>query len=366
MLIYLLGSMPLPLLAAGLPDPVTFSVVIERGDRALASEWLASGLNPDFEGKTIGTGLMIGAWEGNLPMMELFHQHGADVNKTNGLGEQALLHAAWKGRLDAVRWLVEHGARIDRTGKLWSALHYAAFAGRQDVVEFLLAHGANVNALSTNGSTPLMMAAREGHGLIAEDLMSAGAGTEIANEAGETALQWAVRNNNLKIAKRIAGNDFSRLEAALPAATPQLPPMRSQPVPDAVDRLLAQAKRHEAAGRRDEALEVFRAALAAIHELERTKAPAIAKVAGLTISAKRKDPTRQKTGIRYATPAASTPAVAPVAHPAQIHSPLLAVGAADADDIDALLERARALEAAGRRTEALALFRQAAAILRTR
>ncbi|TRZ91553.1 MAG: ankyrin repeat domain-containing protein, partial [Rhodocyclaceae bacterium] len=67
--------------------------------------------------------MMIGAWEGNIPMMELFVAHGADINKANSFGEQALLHAAWKGRLEAVRWLVERGARLNREGKEWAALH---------------------------------------------------------------------------------------------------------------------------------------------------------------------------------------------------------------------------------------------------
>ena len=48
---------------------------------------------------------MIAAWEGNLPMMELFVSRGADINRTNKVGEPAILHAAWKGRLDAVKWL---------------------------------------------------------------------------------------------------------------------------------------------------------------------------------------------------------------------------------------------------------------------
>lgn len=123
--------------AASLPDAVSFSVAIERGDLSLAREWLDAGLAPDFEGDAIGTGVMIGALEGNIPMMEPFVTRGADINKANRFGEQALLHAAWKGRLEAVRWLVEHGARLNRDGKQWAALHYAAFAGHAEVVGYL-------------------------------------------------------------------------------------------------------------------------------------------------------------------------------------------------------------------------------------
>jgi hypothetical protein len=78
-LVLLLGAMPLR--AADLPD-ARFFHRHRAGDVAAAREWLDAGLPPDFEGNVIGTGLMIGAWEGNIPMMELFalarrgHQQG--------------------------------------------------------------------------------------------------------------------------------------------------------------------------------------------------------------------------------------------------------------------------------------------------
>ncbi len=104
--------------AAGLPDRVRFSVAIERGDVAQAREWLAAGLPPDFEGSLIGSGLMIGAWEGSIPMMALFLSYGANVNAVNTHGETALLHASWKGHLDAVRWLIESNLAPVETGQL--------------------------------------------------------------------------------------------------------------------------------------------------------------------------------------------------------------------------------------------------------
>ena len=192
-----------PARAAGLPDPAGFSVAIERGDLAQAREWLDAGLAPDFEGRLIGTGLMIGAWEGNIPMMELFLSRGADINKTNSHGEQALQHAAWRGRLEAVRWLVERGARLNRAGREWGALHYAAFAGHAEVLAYLLERGADVNALSTNGSTPLMMAAREGRLATLDLLIARGADVNRRNESGASALDWARRGKEPTMVDRL-------------------------------------------------------------------------------------------------------------------------------------------------------------------
>jgi uncharacterized protein len=287
--------------AAKLPDPVTFSAAIERGDEVAAKRWLSTGLPPDFEGRNIGTGLMIGAWEGNVAMMEVFHNAGADVNYVNTHGEQALLHAAWKGKLDAVRWLVERGAQFDREGKAWSALHYAAFAGHRDVLAYLLEKGANPNALSTNGSTPLMMAAREAQFEIATSLLAAGARTDIVNEHGENAARWAIRNNNLKIAKLIDASALTQaseesIASAFDRATPVI---RSRPVADSVDLLLADAQRLEGLGRRDEALVAYRQAMTALKNVDQKVVKPRATLTGVTIRAQRSNPKKQRTALTY-------------------------------------------------------------------
>jgi tetratricopeptide (TPR) repeat protein len=351
-LVLLLWAMPLR--AADLPDPQNFSAAIERGDLAMAREWLDAGLPPDFEGRVIGTGVMIGAWEGNIAMMELFVGRGADVNKTNAFGEQALLHAAWKGHLVAVRWLVEHGARPSREGKEWAALHYAAFAGHAEVVAYLLERGADINALSTNGSTPLMMAAREGREAIARTLLAAGARRDIVNERGDDAMRWAMRYNNLQIARDIAGAESFAAAAERPAPSWGRA-VRSQPVPDRADLLLAQARKMEAAGLRDEALKLYRAALAAIRRTDpgANKAPAPLRAAtGMVITARRGKPDAQSAALNYATPAVAT------------ESPPADANAV-ADVAEDWLGRARALEAAGRRKEALQAYRQAASAIRS-
>ncbi|HEY8855932.1 MAG TPA: ankyrin repeat domain-containing protein [Rugosibacter sp.] len=346
-----------PALAASLPDRVTFSVAIERGDVAQARAWLDAGLPPDFEGSLIGNGLMIGAWEGNIPMMALFMSHGADVNAVNVHGETALLHASWKGHLDAVRWLIVQGAQPNRQGKAWSALHYAAFAGHEEIVRYLLTQGAEVNALSPNGSTPLMMAAREGQAEIATSLLTAGAQGGIVNDNGENAVRWAMRNNNLVIAREIAGRKNFAAIAAQPAdswgkAT------RSQPVPDSVDRLLQQARKMAAAGQHDAALKLYRGALTMIHKTEKSvsKVAAPRAATGLVISAQRGNPAAQSAGLRYATPRIGTATE-------KISSSTKGMDAA-ADPAEQFLHRVRTLEAAGRRREALDAYRQAAALMR--
>jgi len=211
-----------------------------------------------------------------------------------------------------------------------------------------------MNALSTNGSTPLMMAAREGKEAIAGALLAAGARRDIVNEWGDDALRWAMRYNNLSIAREIAGSESFSAAAAQPAAS-WGQPQRSQAVPDRADMMLAQARKMEAAGRRDDALKLYRAALAAIRrgDAGSSKSAAPSRAAsGMVITARRDKPGAQSAALNYSTPAAA------------VEAPDVGAAAAKAEVADDWLRRAREFEAAGRRKEALQAYRQAAGVLR--
>jgi hypothetical protein len=336
----LFALLPLPA-RAELPDAARFSVVLELGDVATAKRWLDEGLDPNFEGHLIGTGLMIGAWEGNLPLMELFLARGADIHRVNRFGETALMLAAWKNRREAMQWLLARGAQPNRPEREWTALHYASFAGHAELVDKLLAAGADVNARSTNGSTVVMMAAREGRADIAKRLLAAGANPALKNDFGDDAVAWAMRQGNYDIAKTFtSAANFAEL--ARLAAQERSRPQRSLPAPDAVEELLRMARLAEARGKRDEALAAYRKALAELKAQEakvgaggtaKQTAPAGKAPQALVIRARRTEPARQTMSFSYT--------------------------GKDEAGIDSLLEQARAAEAAGRRQEALRLFRQA-------
>lgn len=167
-------------------------------------------------GSRVGSGLMIGAWEGNLDLMRLFIERGADINRANANGETPIVMAAWRGNLAAVKWLLERGAQINAPKRQWSALHYAVFAGHEEVADYLLAQGADIDAQSTNGSSVLMMAIYEGRQDLAKKLIEKGADRSPKNDWGDGALEWAMRGNHLNIARMLTNPEEFNIAVSQP------------------------------------------------------------------------------------------------------------------------------------------------------
>lgn len=104
---------------------------------------------------------------------------GASANGATRAGRSGLQDAAAFGDLEMVRMLVEKGADVSAADKRgYTALMRAALSyepGAPAVVEYLLAHGANVNPKNETGDTALSFAARFGETPVVAMLRKAGA-----------------------------------------------------------------------------------------------------------------------------------------------------------------------------------------------
>ena len=103
------------------------------------------------------TPLDLAAREGDLEMVELLVDNGANVNNY-----KPLQLASQKGYLEIVKYLVEHGANLNdqdieiRFDGL-SPLHEAVRGGHFDVVEYLIEQGADINATHEHYGRPINM-----------------------------------------------------------------------------------------------------------------------------------------------------------------------------------------------------------------
>lgn len=206
------------------------------------------------------TALQCAAYNGNLTILELLiHEGGAKVNLISGAFGTALHAAAMSGHTSAVKRLITHGADctivagtagtvLDAAliggsvevvklilslqeedssdtlshdakrdsvaedadvGAMITAARYkmpnlviAARNGLDPAVETLIAGGVDINLQSSsNGTTALIEAARNGHIIVAQLLLDAGAKVDLADRGARIPLHFACSEGHLNMVK---------------------------------------------------------------------------------------------------------------------------------------------------------------------
>ncbi|XP_054434232.1 ankyrin repeat domain-containing protein 31 [Pteronotus mesoamericanus] len=116
----------------------------------------------------------------------------AGINKRTARGESQLHLAARRGNLSLMKVLIESGADVnlkDNAG--WTPLHKASSEGSNDIIVALLKAGANVNCENLDGILPLHDAVANNHLKAAEILLQHGANPNQKNKKQKTALDEA-------------------------------------------------------------------------------------------------------------------------------------------------------------------------------
>jgi ankyrin repeat protein len=111
--------------------------------------------------------------------------------------EAAFMTAIRYGHKATVNLLLESGINVmARSSEGNTPLHVAAGAGDVNVIDLLLEHGADIDAENTLRNTPLLMAVKAGHVVAVKHLLEKGADWKVKNKMKETALSAAEASAN--------------------------------------------------------------------------------------------------------------------------------------------------------------------------
>ncbi|MGE0444334.1 MAG: ankyrin repeat domain-containing protein [Vicinamibacterales bacterium] len=265
----LLAETPPVVAAARARDLPTLRVLLQQGapangaqgDGATALHWaahwddgdaaallLGAGAKPDAANDLGATPLSLACLNASHGMVQRLLAAGADPNAPAQV--PPLVTCARTGNATAVRALLDRKAdvRAREPNRDQTALMAAVAEGHLEAVRVLLAAGADVRArarvtravvnranpndvlaavvgeVSQGGSTPLLLAARQGEARVGALLLDAGADVNDIAPDGTSALTMAVHGNHTALARllldrganpNIIGSGYSALQAAV-------------------------------------------------------------------------------------------------------------------------------------------------------
>ena len=146
-------------------------IATDRNDIAMVNLFLEHGADVNIASNKIdNTPIMIASVKGYTDIVELLiEKSNPDMTILNGYGGTALIPACERGHVDVVKLLLEKtNVKVDHINKLgWTAMLEAIVLSnggksQQEIVRLLLAKGANKNIADKNGITPLEHAKKKG------------------------------------------------------------------------------------------------------------------------------------------------------------------------------------------------------------
>jgi len=254
----MLASVLLGALLLSQPAPATRSAdsalleAAKLGQVSAVRALLAQGAAVDTTDRRGFTPLMWAAAGGSLEVVRLLLDGGAEPDRRADDGTTALMLAAANGFTEVVRALVIRGANVSATRggatarqiaaehrqsavvallepaeALGLKLLQATTEGHDMAVRQLLAAGAPATVSDARGTTPLMIAARNGDLGIVQALLSRGADASARDADGKTVFEWADASPVGKyVASFLADRGVSR-ERPRPVTQPSSPQVKA-------------------------------------------------------------------------------------------------------------------------------------------
>ncbi|PCG19556.1 ankyrin repeat domain-containing protein [Brachyspira sp. G79] len=134
--------------------------------------------------------LQYAIFEGNTNIINTLLKHGADINRKDSLGNNALMYAASYGNAEVIDTLLNYSSNSYRVVDIYgdTPLHNAALLGNTNTLSALINRTPiNINVQNIDGNTPLHLAVKNHNTNTYRFLLLKGADYTIKNYDGKTA-----------------------------------------------------------------------------------------------------------------------------------------------------------------------------------
>ncbi|KAF4654711.1 hypothetical protein FOZ61_008086 [Perkinsus olseni] len=184
----------------------------EKGENALMKaaangHWevckflLENGAKVNAHDREYQTALMWAAASGHLAVVEGLLSFDAKLDVQTRTGKNVLILAATFGRLEICKYLIEERrVRIEtQDNEGFNALSAAVVSDDSSICALMIKHGCPIEAHTTRGETPLILAARHHAAECGKLLIQANANLYTPDENGQTALDHAEGTLNSRL-----------------------------------------------------------------------------------------------------------------------------------------------------------------------
>jgi len=172
---------------AGLTVAGPIHEAIENGDLDQIKAILSD--NPDKVNEkdaSNNTPLHLAALQGNLGIVKMLVDKGADINLGDNENSPPIVNAALRNHPEIVKYMLDHGASATlKDDNQMTPMHFAAMGGDTQIMQMLLDKGAEADAANSSGVTPLVYAAYRGKMDAIRLLVEKGADLNAKTQGGE-------------------------------------------------------------------------------------------------------------------------------------------------------------------------------------
>lgn len=160
------------------------------GNEGVANALLQRGAITDMLSKGY-TPLTWAAQEGHEVLVKVLAAHKADIDVASEYKITPLFNSSGEGNLSMVRLLLDLGADVNHVEPVGTALHNACAYSNYKVVTELVERGADTNVKDGEGRVPLSIAAQKGDFNVAKYLIQNGAKKNFCDKDNKIPLDYA-------------------------------------------------------------------------------------------------------------------------------------------------------------------------------